>query len=87
MSERHFFDQWLWLHIGVGIFGNVLGFSEFSYVITHATYEILSNTDSGMKFLNRIPFWPAKPAKDEAVNFLGDPFWGWVGFKLYNNFR
>lgn len=82
MSERNLFDQWLWVHIAVGICGNLVGFSEFIYVLTHVSYEILSNTEGGMRFLSKLPFWPPKGKKDRAVNYIGDPLWGWVGFKI-----
>lgn len=83
--ERHFFDQWFLVHILVGAGGHLLGLSETAYVLTHISYEILSNTDKGMELLNRIPFWPPKREKDEVVNVLGDPFWGWIGWSIANN--
>ena len=83
--ERHFFDYWLLLHIIVGALGRTMGLSQTTYVVSHITYEIISNTEGGMRFLNRIPFWPPKPNIDKFENVLGDPFWGWVGWSLTNN--
>ena len=83
--KRHFFDQWLLLHILVGAGAHYVGLSHTTYLVTHISYEILSNTDKGMKLVNRLPFWPPKKEKDEMVNFVGDPFWGWIGWTIANN--
>ena len=80
--ERHFFDKWLWLHVGVGIFGYAIGISEFHYVLSHGAYELLSNTETGMAVVNKIPLWPSKPNIDSLENILADPFWGWVGWRV-----
>ena len=84
--KRHFFDQWFLLHVLVGAAGRTMGLSQTTYVLSHITYEILSNTQAGMKFLNSIPFWPPKHEIDELENVIADPFWGWVGWSLANNF-
>ena len=83
--KRHFFDQWLLLHILVGAGAHYVGLSHTTYLVTHISYEIFSNTEKGMKLVNRLPFWPPKKEKDEMVNFVGDPFWGWIGWTIANN--
>ena len=80
--DRHFFDGWLWLHVAVGILGYTIGLSEIHYVLTHGAYELLSNTETGMDIVNKLPLWPNKPGIDRMENILADPFWGWVGWRL-----
>lgn len=80
--ERHFFDKWLWLHVGVGMLGYTAGINELHYVLIHSAYELLSNTQTGMEIVNKIPLWPNKPDIDPVENILADPFWGWVGWRL-----
>ena len=80
--NRHFFDEWLWLHVAVGFLGYSVGLSEIHYVLAHSVYELLSNTETGMNFVNKIPLWPNKPEIDSMENIIADPFWGWVGWRL-----
>ena len=66
----------------VGFTGNFLGLSETAYILSHALYEILSNTEAGKKAVNNILIWPQKDDFDSLDTMLGDPFWGWVGWRL-----
>lgn len=79
---RGFFDQWMWLHMAVGACAHWVGVKEGVYVSMHVVYELLSNTETGMEVLREIPFWPPKEEKDEVLNMVGDPFWGWIGWRL-----
>jgi hypothetical protein len=68
------FDQYTYLHFAVGIIVYFWGISILNLFILHSIFEILENTQMGMKLINNyIVFWPGgKSQSDSIINVIGD---------------
>jgi len=85
------FDQFTYLHFASGILAYFWGIPFILWVVLHTIFEIMENTEFGMKLINKyIFFWPGnKPYKDSVNNIIGDTLGtivGWVSAYLLDRF-
>lgn len=76
------FDKYSLLHV---ISGMIFGIIKIDFMIAttlHSFFELVENSDIGMKILSEIKFWPGgKKFKDTPLNVLGDTIsfiYGWL---------
>jgi len=83
---KNFLDQYSLLHIASGIVAYFFGISFKTWNIFHTVFEVVENTNNGMRFINRyLPFWPGgKPYPDSVVNMFGDTISAAIGWMLAN---
>jgi hypothetical protein len=69
-----FIDQYSLLHFSSGVVAYFWGIPPHIWFVLHFGFEVLENTDEGMKFISeQIKFWPGgKPYKDAPINMFGD---------------
>ena len=54
-----FFDQFTYLHFAVGIIAYFWNISLVYWIVLHAIFEFVENTQMGIKIINKyIVFWP-----------------------------
>ncbi len=91
-----YFDQYTYLHFATGIIAYFWNISLFNWVILHTIFEILENTQMGIRIINQyIVFWPGgKPKSDTLNNILGDTLGAILGWltsyyldQLGNNYK
>lgn len=75
-------DQYSLLHFAVGIVAYFWGISAITTFILHVVFELLENTEVGMKFINTyITIWPGgKPSADSYVNMIFDTGFTMIGW-------
>ena len=85
---QQFLDQYSILHFSSGAIAYFWGIDFFKWLLIHASFEVVENTEGGMKFINEnLTWWPGgKPKADKMLNILGDNAaallgW-WVASKL-----
>lgn len=81
----HLFDQYTLLHFAVGVLAYFWGISLINTLIIHTVFELIENTDIGMKFINTYfkGLWPGgKPYSDTLTNSVGDTIGVMVGWLL-----
>lgn len=68
------FDQYSLLHFATGVTAYHWGVPALNWFMVHVVFEIVENTEQGMKFINEtITFWPGgKPRADTSYNIIGD---------------
>lgn len=69
------FDQYTLLHFAVGVLAYFWGISFMQSIIIHTVFELVENTEVGMKFINTYfkGVWPGgKPHADAVINMVGD---------------
>jgi len=76
------FDQYTYLHFASGIIAYFWGITLKQFIILHLIFEILENSPSGVKFINKyLTFWPGgKPKSDSIINTLGDNIGSTLGW-------
>lgn len=75
------FDQYSLLHFSTGIIAYFWGVPAVNFFLAHATFEVLENTEPGMKFINTFRWWPGgKPHADSLTNIVGDNIAAMAGF-------
>ena len=76
------FDQYTLLHLATGIIAYFWNISLIMWVIIHFMFEILENTQIGMKIINKyLYFWPGgKPKTDSPINIIGDNISAIIGW-------
>ena len=81
---KQLFDQYTLLHIAVGVVAYFWGLNIVSWLILHTIFEIIENTEFGIKIINKyITFWPGgKPYADYNINIFGDTFGALIGWGL-----
>ena len=81
---KQLFDQYTLLHIAVGVVAYFWGLNIVSWLILHTIFEIIENTEFGIKFINKhITFWPGgKPYADYNINIFGDTIGALIGWGL-----
>lgn len=79
---KYLFDQYTLLHFSVGIIAYFWNINIFLLFILHTIFEILENTNYGMKLINKyFIMWPGgKPKQDSLINILGDTIGVLVGW-------
>lgn len=68
-------DQYSLLHVATGIIAYFWGFRLLWSIIAHTVFELVENTDAGIRFINQnlAGIWPGgKPRADSPVNMVGD---------------
>ena len=87
---KKLFDQYTYLHFAVGIVSFYWDVSLKNLIIIHTFFEILENTEIGMKIINQIKYWPGgKQYSDSLINMVGDTIGviiGWYTASLVNNY-
>ena len=80
-------DQYSLLHFASGVAAYFWGVPPVEWFFTHLAFEVLENTESGMRFINKsLTFWPGgKPKADTAINILGDNVSAMVGWWCASN--
>ena len=78
----YFIDQYSLLHFSAGVIVYFFGIDFGTWYILHMLFEILENTDSGVKFIDKkLTFWPGgKKSPDTLINSIGDQFFAMLGF-------
>jgi hypothetical protein len=78
----HFCDQYSLLHFSVGVVMYFWGFSLWSAFAIHTIFELLENTQLGMKFItDYFTLWPGgKTFADSHLNMFGDTVFFLAGF-------
>ena len=76
------FDQYTYLHFATGIIVYFWNISFFQWIIIHSIFELLENTDIGVRTINQlISFWPGgKPYADGWMNQIGDTIGALLGW-------
>jgi hypothetical protein len=78
---RVFTDKFSLLHFACGIIVYYWGMSFDAWFVIHGLFEILENTQTGMKYINQISLWPGgKNEKDTVINSIGDQFYATLGW-------
>tara|TARA_R110002074_G_scaffold360335_1_gene533084 strand:- start:482 stop:760 length:279 start_codon:yes stop_codon:yes gene_type:complete len=84
-----FTDNYSFLHFSVGAVLYYWNLSIENLIIIHTIFEILENTQQGMKIIQGFPLWPGgKQHADSYMNMLGDTIWvilGWTVARILNN--
>jgi hypothetical protein len=88
---KQFLDQYSLLHFAVGIIVYFWGISAINWNMIHILFELIENTDIGMKIINNVfILWPGgKNYTDSYVNNIGDlliGYLGWVTASLLDNY-
>ena len=83
------FDKYSLLHFGSGAVARALGIRLLWWMIAHIAFELVENTEGGMKFINEnLTWWPGgKDRADDWINIVGDniaALVGWVAANKYN---
>ncbi len=76
------FDQYTYLHFAAGIVSYFWGVSLIHWIIVHIIFEVIENTQVGIKFINTyFTWWPGgKPKPDSLINSIGDTFGAFMGW-------
>tara|TARA_B100001113_G_C20992262_1_gene571053 strand:+ start:434 stop:919 length:486 start_codon:yes stop_codon:yes gene_type:complete len=77
------FDQFTYLHFASGIVAYFWGVSLRLWFLVHTFFEIIENTNVGMKLINQyVKIWPGegKPEADSAGNMIGDTISATLGW-------
>jgi hypothetical protein len=79
---KTFMDEYSLLHAAVGVVAYFWGISLENWMILHSVFEILENTDVGMKFINTyVKMCPGgKTRKDTCLNSVSDTIFAMVGW-------
>lgn len=77
-----YFDKYTYLHFAVGIVAYFWNISLPNWVILHTIFEILENTQMGMKIINQyIVLWPGGKQKSDTIrNNIGDTIGTIIGW-------
>jgi hypothetical protein len=80
----YFFDQYSLLHFSTGVIAYFFGFKLKNWMIIHILFELIENTEFGVKFIDTYlhNIWPGgKEKPDSFVNsMLGDNFFAFIGW-------
>ena len=79
----YFTDQYSILHLASGIVAYFWGVSFTAWFVAHAIFELVENTETGMRFIRLIKLWPGgKSHADSMLNSAGDQFYSCIGWGL-----
>jgi hypothetical protein len=75
-------DQYSYLHFSVGVIFYFWGFTLRNWIIIQILFEILENTNIGIKLINKTNIWPGggKIKSDYTINIIGDIIFGTLGW-------
>lgn len=79
-----FLDQYSLLHFAMGVVAYFLGIKLPIWIILNIIYEIIENTPSGIKLINKLSwFWPGgKKHPDSIINIIGDILSAVIGWYI-----
>lgn len=69
------FDEYTYLHFAVGVVAFFLEFKLITTIGLHVLFEVIENSEVGVKFINNylLWFWPGgKDVPDYTINIIGD---------------
>ena len=75
-------DQYSLLHFASGVVAYFVGIPGLEWFFAHLAFEVVENTDDGMRFINtKLKWWPGgKPRADSVTNMVGDQLSTMVGW-------
>jgi hypothetical protein len=83
----HFTDQFSLLHLASGIVAYYWGVSFLVWFVAHAAFELIENTEHGMRVIRLFKLWPGgKSHADSGLNRIGDQFYACVGWTIAHYF-
>jgi hypothetical protein len=86
----HFTDKFSLLHLACGIVVYYWNMSFVAWFIAHAAFELIENTETGMRFIRSVKLWPGgKTHADSVLNQVGDQVYaclGWVIAHYYSSY-
>ena len=79
---KNIIDQFSLLHFASGVIVYFWGIKLVNWIILHTIFELLENTEKGVKFIdNYITFWPGgKKSPDSFKNSISDTIFAIIGF-------
>lgn len=81
----YFTDKFSLLHLASGIVAYYWGISFITWFMLHAAFELIENTQTGMRIIRQIKLWPGgKACADSALNSLGDQLYACLGWGIAN---
>lgn len=79
----YFTDKFSLLHLASGIVAYHWGIYFMTWFILHAAFELIENTQTGMRIIRKIKLWPGgKPCADSALNSWGDQLHACLGWGI-----
>lgn len=76
-------DKYSLLHFAAGITAQFWGTPLVPFLAGAAAFELLENTDAGMRLIRQLPFWPGgKDRADHPLNMVGDVLFAALGWLL-----
>jgi hypothetical protein len=77
-----FIDQYSLLHFAVGIVAYFLGINFKLWLLLNIIYEIIENSQFGIKIINKLSFiWPGgKKIADTPINSVSDIIFAMLGW-------
>ena len=78
-----FYDQYSLLHFSVGVVAYFIGIPLIIWNVIHILFEIVENTDFGIRFINKYLLWfwaGGKDKPDKVINNIGDIVFGALGW-------
>lgn len=77
------FDQYTLLHFAIGIVAYFWNIPLKTFLLIHTIFEILENSETGIKNINKFKFWPGgKFGSDSFINIVGDTIGALIGWIL-----
>lgn len=74
-------DQYSLLHFSVGIIGYFLGIKFELWLLINILFEIIENSNIGIKVINKIHIWPGgKKSSDTLINSASDIVFAMLGW-------
>ena len=79
---KDFFDRFTLLHFATGVLAYHWSMNELFFLGAHTAFELLENTEAGMRAIRAIPVWPGGKARaDSWENMVGDTLGAWAGWR------
>lgn len=77
----HFTDKYSLLHFACGVVVYYWNVSFITWFILHFIFELVENTETGMRYIRKITLWPGgKSHPDSWINSAGDQFYSIIGW-------
>jgi len=78
----YFADEYSLLHFASGVIAQFLGLSFWQWFFLHIIFEIVENSDMGLKMSKKLSFIlpGVKYEKDSLLNMVGDQFFAVLGW-------
>lgn len=77
----HFTDKFSLLHFASGVMVYYWNISLLTWFIFHLIFEMVENTETGMRYIRKVKLWPGgKAHADSWINSVGDQFYSVLGW-------